>query len=83
LGKKDATVYTSCQLVKAFAIFINPFTPSVSEKIWQILNIKETLSWDELEKNLPAGHEINVPEIVVEKIDMNVVKAKYNSLKKR
>ncbi len=79
--KKDATIYTCTQLVKALSIFMYPFTPSLSEKVWEILNIKEKLSWKELEKNIEPGHLIKKPEIIIEKIDIKELKENYNSLK--
>ena len=79
--KKDATIYTCVQLVKAFSIFINPFVPSISEKIWKILNLESKIEWKELEVKIESNHLINKPEIVIDKIDIEEVKKKYDSLK--
>ncbi len=80
--KRDATIYTSMQLVKALAVFMRPFTPSISEKLWETLNIDRELVWSELKVGMEAGHEIKKPEILIDSIDIEEVKKKYDSLKK-
>ncbi len=79
--KRDSTVYTSMQIAKALAVFMYPIVPSLSEKLWKTLNIKEDLNWYALETELKAGHTINKPEILLESIDIEEIKKKYNSLK--
>jgi methionyl-tRNA synthetase len=76
------TLYVCAQVTKALAIFLEPFVPKISEKIWHILNINQKISWKELEIELPAGHKINTPEIIAEKFDIENVKKKYAEMKK-
>ena len=78
--KRDSTTYVCIQLVKALAIFTAPFIPSVAEKIWSMLDLKEDISYAALEKEIPAGHEIKSPGIVVEKVDFVEVRENYEKL---
>lgn len=75
------TLYVCAQVCKALAIFLNPFIPSFSEKLWEILNIEKEISWKELKKELKAGKKINLPELLAEKVDIEEVKKKYAELK--
>ncbi|MCD6576158.1 MAG: methionine--tRNA ligase [Nanoarchaeota archaeon] len=80
--RRDNVIYVGVQLVKALAIFMYPFVPSLSEKVWKILNIKDKISWTELEKEVEGGHIINKPEIIIESIDIGKLKEKYEEMKK-
>ena len=77
---KDKTTYTGLQIVKALAVLINPFVPSVSKRMWDVLNIKKPISWDEIDNPLPAGHVIKTSAILIEKIDIEKIKEKYELL---
>lgn len=80
--KRDSTVYVCAQLIKAIAIFIEPFTPEIASKIWKNLNISREILWKELKVELKAGHKLNTPKIVAEKIDIDEVIKKYKEMKK-
>lgn len=79
-SKRDSTVYTCIQIAKALAIFAAPFIPSVSEKIWNMLNLKEKMDYSAIEYEIKPGHEIKKPEIIVEKYDFLEIKKKYENL---
>ena len=78
---KPNTLYVCAQICKALAIFLEPFIPSFSERLWKILNIDAKLSWDELKKEIAPEHKINKPEILVEKIDIIELQKKYEAIK--
>ncbi|MCJ7714674.1 methionine--tRNA ligase [Candidatus Bathyarchaeota archaeon] len=71
--QKAANVFfVSAQIVKAIAIVSAPFMPNTAKKICQILNFstdKNTVTWNDALIPLKAGHEINKPEPLFNKID--------------
>ena len=60
----------SLQLVANLAIAFEPFLPFSSERLRQMLNM-DSFDWAELGRNdlLPAGHQLNKPELLFEKIE--------------
>ncbi|MDD5182314.1 MAG: methionine--tRNA ligase [Candidatus Nanoarchaeia archaeon] len=79
---KPNTLYVCAQICKALAIFLEPFLPSFSERLWRMLNIETKMSWDGLKQEIEPEHKINKPEILVEKIDIIELQKKYEALKK-
>ena len=79
--KAAATLYTSAQLVKALGSLLSPFLPFTAEKIWQMLNIDQSVHkapWVVCEEPLKAGHKIGKPSPLFKKIqqaDVNKVKS--------
>jgi len=64
------TLNLSLQSIKTLAVIAAPILPFTSEKIWKVLNQSETLSWEQAGVNdLKAGHDINIPEVLFEKIE--------------
>src|SRR5699024_525096 len=57
----------SLQLVANLAIAFEPFLPFSSERLRQMLNM-DSFDWAELGRNdlLPAGHQLNKPELLFE-----------------
>ncbi len=79
------TINLSLQLIRTLAIMLSPVIPFTSERIFKILNIKE----DELkiwefctETKLKAGHKINQPEIIFNKIDDKTIEPYLKSQEK-
>ncbi|MCD6547542.1 MAG: methionine--tRNA ligase [Nanoarchaeota archaeon] len=79
--KKDQTIYVCIQIIKALAVMLYPIIPSISEKLWKILNINKEISWEEINNELKPGHRINSPEPLIEKIDIKKLKEEYAKLK--
>ena len=71
----------SLQLVANLAIAFEPFLPFSSEKLRNMINMPD-LKWDNLGQTdlLVAGHELNKPELLFEKIEDEVVEAQIKKL---
>lgn len=71
----------SLQLVANLAIAFEPFLPFSSEKLRSMINMSD-LKWDNLGQTdlLAAGHELNTPELLFEKIEDEVVEAQIKKL---
>lgn len=71
----------SLQLVANLAIAFEPFLPFSSEKLRSMINMPD-LKWDHLGQTdlLTAGHELNKPELLFEKIEDEVVEAQIKKL---
>ena len=71
----------SLQLVANLAIAFEPFLPFSSKKLRHMLNMEE-FDWNDLGSTalLPAGHKINKPELLFEKIDDAPIQAQVDKL---
>ncbi|MDD5500029.1 MAG: methionine--tRNA ligase, partial [Candidatus Nanoarchaeia archaeon] len=72
------TILVSLELSKALTIMLYPFIPSISIKAAKMLGF-EIKNYRQISQNLKF--KINNPEILVEKIDIKEIKAKYDSMK--
>lgn len=74
----------SLQLVANLAIAFEPFLPFSSEKLRQMLNMKE-FNWENLGHTdlLEDGHQLGKAELLFEKIDDSVVEAQVQKLEDR
>ncbi|MCM1292030.1 MAG: methionine--tRNA ligase [Bacteroides sp.] len=86
LAKTDmervATILNSAlQLCANIAIAFEPFLPFMSDKLAAMLGMSE-LRWADLGRTdlLPAGHRLNKPELLFEKIDDEAVNAQLKRL---
>jgi len=80
-GRVGTILNIALQIVTKLAAFGSPFIPFTSRRIYEILSIEE-LSWDPAmeETVIPAGHQINQPSLLFEKIDDEVVDQQINKL---
>jgi methionyl-tRNA synthetase len=66
------TLHIAIQIVRSLAILLEPVTPAVSVKIWKFLNLDTTPDedgWDSASIfQLKDGHQLNKPEILINKI---------------
>ena len=71
----------SLQLVANLAIAFEPFLPFSSERLRRMLNM-DSFDWAELGRNdlLPAGHQLNKPELLFEKIEDATIEAQVQKL---
>lgn len=71
----------SLQLVANLAIAFEPFLPFSSKKLRHMLN-KEEFDWNDLGSTtlIAAGHKINKPELLFEKIDDAPIQAQVDKL---
>ncbi|MBI9066010.1 MAG: methionine--tRNA ligase [Salinivirgaceae bacterium] len=80
--KRVETIMNIClQITANLTIGFEPFLPFTTKKIRQILNI-ETFAWDQLGSTelLKAGHTINKPFLLFEKIEDAEIEAQVNKL---
>ncbi|MCK4319524.1 methionine--tRNA ligase [Candidatus Micrarchaeota archaeon] len=71
--KAGKVLGTLVHVVKDLGILIEPFMPAASRKIFEQLNL-EKKGWDDLgKKSIPAGHNVNKPEILFRKIEQKEV----------
>ncbi len=71
----------SLQITANLTILLEPFLPFSMKKLRSFLNI-EKMSWDAIGQHalLPAGHQINTPELLFEKIEDDVIEAQIKKL---
>ena len=69
------------QLVANLAIAFEPFLPFSSEKLRKMLNMN-SFDWNQLGQTnlLPAGHALNKPELLFEKIEDETINAQVEKL---
>ncbi len=67
------TLHISIQLVRSLAILLEPVTPATSAKIWKLLNLNTPSKedgWDSVSNfTMNDGHQLNKPEILINKIE--------------
>ncbi len=71
------TLHISLQVARSLAILMSPVVPHVCEQIWKQLNLVGNASqqrWESAaEAGLSGGHQIASPEILITKIEDNVI----------
>ncbi|WP_165731479.1 methionine--tRNA ligase [Polaribacter sp. 20A6] len=76
-------MYVALQISAALAVVSKPFLPFTSDKLKGILNLDETLSWEDItEKDvlLPAAHQINKAELLFSKIEDQTIEIQLEKL---
>jgi methionyl-tRNA synthetase len=72
--------------VRTLAILLAPYTPFSAEKLWQQLNLENSVheqSWSSaLELRIPSGHKINKPKILFRKVDEEEIEEQKEKLQK-
>ncbi len=87
VSKEEAGhVFNVCaQAVYALAILLGPFIPDTSSKILDFLNIQKELNelgWESINEDaIKAGQKIGAPKPLFQKLDVNEMKLKLESLK--
>jgi len=59
----------SCNIVRSIAIYINPFLPESSKKIWGFLNENSKMKWSSAKDLKLSNHLLKKPEVLFEKIE--------------
>ena len=74
-------MYVSLQITANLTIIFAPFLPFSMDKLRGFLNMDE-LNWSNLGRTdlLQAGHKINTPELLFEKIEDEVIEKQVNKL---
>ncbi len=80
------TLHFCLQTIYALAIYMNPFLPFSSAKVWEMLNLKgkpEGAGWDGITgANLAVGHQLGEAEILFRKIEDEVIQVESENLAK-
>ena len=71
----------SLQITANLTICLEPFLPFSMDKLRGFLNL-EKMDWEKLGKTdlLPAGHQVNKPELLFEKIEDSVIETQLQKL---
>jgi len=66
-------LYLCVNAVRSLAILLDPFVPSASEKLWELLNCDDSVheqKWNSASKlEIKAGHKIKKPEVLFKVIE--------------
>ncbi len=83
MRRVETILNIALQLVANLAIAFEPFLPFSSDKLRQMIAL-DTFDWNELGslRLLAAGHQLNKPELLFEKIEDNVIEAQIQKLLK-
>jgi methionyl-tRNA synthetase len=75
-------MYVGLQIAAVLAIASAPFLPKTAVKLKRMLGLAEDSKWSDLDsaKHLPAGHEIQPPELLFEKIEDSIIEEQLNKL---
>ncbi|WGH74908.1 methionine--tRNA ligase [Tenacibaculum tangerinum] len=71
------------QIAAGLAVLSEPFLPFTSAKLKSILNIDNTLTWNDISEKellLPANHQINKAELLFSKIEDATIQAQLDKL---
>jgi len=71
-NRTKTVMYVALQIAGALAVMSEPFLPFTSEKLKRMLQMKEALSWNEINSTneiLVAGHKIGEAELLFSKIE--------------
>ncbi len=81
MSRVETIMHISLQLVANLAIAFEPFLPFSSQTLRDIINM-ESFNWADLGRTdlLPAGHKINKPSLLFEKIEDETIEAQVQKL---
>lgn len=81
MKRVETILNIALQLVANLAIAFEPFLPFSSDKLRQMIAL-DTFDWNELGslRLLAAGHQLNKPELLFEKIEDDVIEAQIQKL---
>ncbi|RMF60235.1 MAG: methionine--tRNA ligase [Calditrichaeota bacterium] len=84
--QKCATTLNVCvQVCRSLAVLMAPFLPFTAQKLWQMLNLDGEVhrqEWSAAGRaDLPEGHQLREPEILISKIEDSVIQREIAKLK--
>ena len=81
-ARVQTILHIALQITANLSIAFDPFLPFTTEKLRRMLAIDAPLAWDRLGDFhlLPAGHQLNKPELLFEKIDDEVIERQVQKL---
>jgi len=82
------SLYYSLQTSAYLALYMRPFMPFTSDKLFDILNIDKSIKWDEYTFDitasskaiLPSGHPLNEPKLLFDKIEDATIEVQVQKL---
>jgi methionyl-tRNA synthetase len=77
-GNKPEVIASAVHLIKAMAIMLEPFVPSFSKEVYQLLNLKRP-SFDDILK--VDVREVGKAKAILEKLDVKTLKRRYMEMK--
>jgi len=81
-GRVKTIMNIALQITSALAILSEPFLPETSGKLKEMMNLP-ALTWENLsDENIKAGHQINKPSLLFERLDDDVVEEQRAKLQK-
>jgi methionyl-tRNA synthetase len=80
-GRVETILHVCLQITASLTIILEPFLPFSMEKLRGFLRM-EKQDWAKLGETglLPAGHQVNQPELLFEKIEDDVIDAQIQKL---
>jgi methionyl-tRNA synthetase len=80
-ARVESILYVSLQITASLTIILEPFLPLSMKKLRGFLHM-EKMDWAKLGETelLPAGHQVNQPELLFEKIEDEVIDAQLQKL---
>lgn len=72
---------SALHLIKALAVLLEPFVPAFSHRVYELFNL-ENVCYDEV-NCLRSGQPLNQAQALLQKIDIEDLKARYEALKAR
>ena len=81
MSRVETIMHISLQLVANLAIAFEPFLPFSSQTLRNMINM-ESFNWADLGRTdlIPAGHKINKPSLLFEKIEDETIEAQVQKL---
>ncbi len=78
-------LYLANQIVASLSTLIEPFLPFTAEKIRKMLNLDQTIPWDDIAKDdlLKPGHKLGEVQLLFEQIPDEIIEAQIQKLKKQ
>jgi methionyl-tRNA synthetase len=81
LARTGTTLYVCCQVVRALCTTMAPFLPDGAAKLSKIIGVElpqggpngGTDGWNAAKELLPAGHPLQVPEVLFPKLDKDYI----------
>ncbi|MCB9425970.1 MAG: methionine--tRNA ligase [Flavobacteriales bacterium] len=76
-------MYVALQIAAALSTLAEPFLPFTAQKLNSILNLKETISWDDVstkDELLSGGYQIGKAELLFSKIEDQQIQAQIDKL---
>ncbi|MFX1519213.1 MAG: methionine--tRNA ligase [Promethearchaeota archaeon] len=82
--KAKITLNVCAKVVRALALFMEPYLPFAAERVWKALGFEDSVheqNWDAALEGIPAGHKIaEDPEPLFVKIEDKTIKAQEEKL---